>query len=587
MAIDELMKELQHEFLEEVTFLLDDCERSFLNLEKQDNRIEELEKIFRFVHSLKGTGSSVGFNDLSVVAHTVEDCLSILKNNPELINTRVISTLLKCGDAFKSRILELKQGASDHWEPSALKEEVIELIKVLIVQEKELKSHSKLPTETNIFSEIDKSKDHKAVVKVDQSRLESVLDLIGELVVIKGQLLQEMESSPAHFQKETFNLLDRTVRELQDKTLFMRLTSLKSVFLKVQRAVRDVAIHLDKKIEFVMEGEDVEIDRTICDLLGDPLIHIARNAVDHGIENSIERINKGKKESACIRLTAKQTAGRVIIEIKDDGRGIDPQKIIKKAVEKGLLANLQSAENLSHREVFQFLFQPGFSTAENITDISGRGVGLDVVKSSVEKLKGVVEVQSDIGIGTIFRISLPITTAITDGIIIKIKGLRFVVPINSISEIVRVNSDDIFALDDKNNCVIVRNNTLPLVSIEDLIQIVKNKDPNFKEEQTLIDSKQQHEKSVILVSEFLGKKIGLYVDTVLGQSQVVVKSLSEIFNNVVGLAGASILGDGGIALVLDLESLCKQMNHTSQQTSFPNQDSLEKFNKFNQRASSM
>lgn len=558
MALDQdIMQELQKEFLDEVSFLMDECEEAFLTLENQSNRAEKLNKIFRFVHSLKGTGASVGFTDLASFAHKLEDCLSILKVSPSLINEEIISLLLHAGDAIKLRILELKKDSKTPWEIQVLSEEVATQVVSLLARSEHLKNAQAVQNDRHPLSTTPSElrETSRPLVKVDPTRLEAVLDLVGELVVIKGQIMQDVDLASSPTQRETMGLLDRAIRELQDKTLFMRMTNLKPIFLRVQRAIRDVSVQLGKPVEFIMVGEDIEIDRAIIESLGDPLIHIARNAIDHGIEDHFLRAKMGKSPVAKVIMTAKQSAGRVILEVSDDGSGINREKVLQKAKERNLIDETVNTDLLPDSDIFNFMFQPGFSTAEKVTDISGRGVGLDVVKSTVERLKGDVTIQSQMGVGSIFRVSLPLTTAITDGIIVIIRGHRFVVPVSAIYEIVHVRNNEIYFVDKDNQCVTVRSETLPLLPVAEILCVAEKNFQSYKKDTSLSASN----RPVVLVSEISNTKIALLVDAVLGQSQVVVKPLSSTFENVVGVSGASILGDGGIALVIDMDSLWKKI----------------------------
>lgn len=565
-------KEMQKEFLDEVSYLIEQCEESYLKLENPQCRAAELDKIFRFVHSLKGTGAIVGFTDLASFAHVVEDCLSVLRMNPDQVSTDIISLLLKTGDVFKKRIATLKQGNDEPWDVSELKEEVLQATKRLVDATSSTRSSQhEMPAVENPDHKVTPQHDDTSatersphsqgtaqvsLVKIDPSRIDGVLDLVGELVVLKGQLLQVSANvtNPRH--NEILGLLDKTIRELQDKTLFMRLTSIKPLFLRVQRVIRDLSVQLSKQVEFSMSGDDIEIDRTMIELLGDPLVHIARNAGDHGIEPAEARTLAGKPEKATVTMRARHSAGRVVIEIQDDGGGIDRDRVLKKARERNLVpAGIDSA-HLSDQEIYNFLFMPGFSTAEKVTDVSGRGVGLDVVKTAVEKLKGTISIESKRGVGTKFQISVPLTTAITDGIIVMIHGHRFVVPMGSIVELVPIESKNVHVISQTEKALLVRNRTIPLIQMRDVLATIEQ----LGNERS---STPQDKRSMVLVIDYCGSPVALLVDGIIGQSQVVVKALPSTLSSCRGLAGASILGDGRIALVLDVDALAKNIRKSS------------------------
>lgn len=687
----DFIAELQREFLDEVTFLLEQCEESYLKLENPDCRAEELTKIFRLAHSIKGTGAAVGIEDLAGFAHKVEDLLSILRNDPSQVTPEIISLLLKAGDQFKVRVEMLKAKSQDPWDSEELKKEILavtqsltqrtpgapasapapapvaaapapvpvavpaapaapapsadiqvmtkeptpeELMAILAAMEPEGSSipasvlqglqaaadaaktaaaapaaEAPAPVETAPAEILPAPTETPAPpveaaapapaqtptpskpanapagatahgghppaaggasqgqsVKLDSGRIDAVLDLVGELVVIKSQLLQEFSGNAKQSirQNGLLALLDKTVRELQDKTLTMRMTSLKPMFLKMQRIVRDLAIKLDKPVEFVTDGEDIEIDRTMIDLLADPLVHITRNAVDHGIEKKAVRAERGKPAKATVKMTAKQAGGRVLIEIRDDGGGIDRSRVLKKAIDNGIVTEV-AASRMTDRQVYDLLFAPGFSTAEKVTDVSGRGVGLDVVKSNIEKLKGTIDIESELGKGSTFRISLPLTTAIMDGIIVMIDGYRFVMPIDSIRELVQIADKSIIEITPDRKVVSVRDRVLPLIQMNEVLSFARGGNYSTEGEAAVSTGEQnafgRQTKGMVVVIESLGFKTALRIDGVIGQSQVVVKSLGENMKSTSGIAGAAILGDGKIALVLDVDGLSRQINH--------------------------
>lgn len=603
---DDFMKELQQEFLDQMVFMLDECEESYLKLEKPSTRPEELTKIFRLAHSIKGSGGVAGFLDLAGFAHCVEDLLTILRSKPELVNESLISLLLRAGDAFKVRIHDLREKNSNAWDVEGLRKEIVDATQFIgggsssessseassesvgamtahddsqaqmdAAMHEEVKATTVAPTAAG-KTEVKQEK--AALVRVDPLRIDAVLDLVGELVVIKGQLLEENSKSSSQREREILALLDKTARELQDKTLAMRLTSLKPLFLRMQRIIRDLSLELEKPVDFIMEGEDIELDRSMIELLTDPLTHIVRNAIDHGLENWEDREKVKKPVTGQIRMTAKQSGGRIVIELRDDGKGIDRKNVLKKAVSRGLITQ-ENGDLLSNEEVFQLLFLPGFSTAEKVTAVSGRGVGLDVVKTNVEKLKGSISIESTHGSGSLFRISLPLTTAITDGIIVLLDNQRFVVPMSSIIEIVQLDDHEIIEIGDRQYAAMIRGKSIALMPMGEILGSAQSvfsilQEEHQRELKTVANSEGQpatepseatstgesdralkRRRHTVLVVEHSRLPIALLVDSVLGQSQVVVKALGERFKNTIGLAGASIMGDGKIALVLDVEAL--------------------------------
>ena len=581
------MQELRREFLNEASFLLEECEASYLSLDRVDGRGEELSKIFRCAHSLKGAGAAVGFLDLSHFAHAVEDLLSFLRNYPEKITPEITSVLLKTGDAFKIRVGQLKTGDTATWDVSALEREVRQLTATLVglpqsdapekpkvtpemleelesvtrqsIQEVAPTGLESAPSPTAVQSVQSASPSPQSgaahppsgsggssSVKVDTDRIDGVLDLIGELVVIKSQLINETACYATNLRLNGIvSLLDKTVRDLQGRALSMRMTGLKPLFMRLQRTVRDTAIKVGKPIEFVMHGEETEIDRTMIELLADPLMHIVRNSVDHGIEKTATRKSSGKAEQGRISVNARQAGGRVVVEVQDDGGGINRDKVFLKAFEKGLTGNHTSPDTMKDSELYQLIFAPGFSTADTVSDISGRGVGLDVVRSNIEKLKGSIEIESNPGAGTNFRISIPLTTSITDGMLAIIEGNRYIIPMDRIRELVHMRDAQITEVTPGNRCVEVRGRSLPLAHLDGIDELDRSEEggayPGGGE--------------MLVVTDNGHRPFAFQVDRVIGQSQVVLKSLGPNFKQNLLISGAAVMGDGRVALVLDIDGM--------------------------------
>lgn len=550
----DFIAEVRRDFLEETTFLLDQCEESYLNLEKPEGRSEELGKIFRLAHSMKGAGAAVGFLDLSGFAHVVEDCLTLLRVHPELVTSEVISLLLRCGDAFRVRVKMLKEGSAEPWDVSALHDEIVAMTKRLTEQGQgaELTGvHGFEPghSQTSVSAAGAETGTHQKAragsVKIDIDRIESVLDMVGELVVLKSQLTTETLAYQTNLKLNVLvALIEKSIRDLQDRALGMRMTPLKSLFLKTQRIVRDLSLKLGKQVEFIMEGEETEIDRTMVELLADPLMHIARNALDHGVEKEETRLERGKPAKGTIRMSAQQVGRRVLLKITDDGAGIHRERVLKRAVERGLLSADAKLNELDDQSVYQFIFAPGFSTAEVVSEVSGRGVGMDVVKTNIERMSGTVEIKSTPGSGTSFIISIPLTTSITDGMQVKSGGQDYILPLNEIRELVDFNASSITRLHTGQEVLAVRGQLLPIL---DLDQVLYGQRARQRQDQAEANS--------VVVVEGTHGLVALRVQSVIGQVQVVLKALGDYFTASRGIAGGAILGDGKIALVLDIDAL--------------------------------
>lgn len=653
MAQD-FFEELQSEFLDESSFLLEQYEESMLELESGEAAEQTLAQIFRVAHSIKGGAAAVGFMDLNRFAHVAEDLLAFLRIYPYLIAPDIVSLLLQSGDALKQRIQSLKVDRQSTWDVSELQSLLEEKLKSLNLQigqtyeaphqpdpkiqenaslepadelqalfdaeskaQAELESHAKpevqsqvtqspeedhtnyellaeiqaqfgapqtpvlelvesksslsetadtgpkhdVPKEPNptlVANQSLSSKDKKpntssktnqqaptgGSIKIDVTRIDSVLDTVGEIVVLKNQLLHDENIKHASSPRlaSIVDQIDKLVRDLYDRSLAMRLTPLKSMFVKIQRIVRDVSLQVGKEVELIIIGEETEVERTVFELLTDPMVHLVRNALDHGIEKPDIRKEKGKPITAKLTVSAKQQGGNVIIDIIDDGAGIDRDRVLEKALQKNLIPGSRSPESYSDEEVFQMIFLPGFSTAEKVTDLSGRGVGLDVVKSNLEKARGKLEIFSKKGIGSTFRLHIPLSTAITDGIIVKIGMQNFILPIYSIREIVRVTSSEVTSVAKLGSVVKVRDQLIPIIDCSQLFTGVTH----------LFSGESSHQ--LLLILESIHGQSALPVTEIIGQAQVVVKP-AQVGVDIPEVSGAAILGDGKTVLILDPQAL--------------------------------
>jgi len=374
-----------------------------------------------------------------------------------------------------------------------------------------------------------------ASIRVPSEKLDTLVNLVGELVTVQARL-----SQTAGLRNDTHLLqiaeeVERLTSELRDSTLNIRMMPIGSTFSKFKRLVRDLSQQLEKEVEMVTEGAGTELDKTVIERLNDPLVHIIRNSIDHGIESPETRQAAGKPRQGTVHLTAEHSGDSVILTIRDDGAGLDKNAIRAKAIEKKLI--LESAE-LSDRELFALIFAPGFSTAKKITGVSGRGVGMDVVKQSIEALRGTIDITSQKGEGTTITIKLPLTLAIIESLMVKIGDEYFVMPLSLVEECVELTSNDIERAHGR-NLANVRGSMIPYIPLRQRF-LLGDKDPAI-----------QH----VVVTEVAGERIGLLVDSVIGEHQTVIKSLGRMYRDVQGLSGATILGDGSVALILDVPQL--------------------------------
>jgi len=375
-------------------------------------------------------------------------------------------------------------------------------------------------------------------LRVDIERLDNLMNLVSELIIIKTRL-EDIKDNNYQTQRETVEYLERITSNLHDAVMKARMVPIENVFNRFPRVVHDLSRELSKKINLVIEGAETELDRTVIDEIGDPLIHLIRNAADHGIESPQERIKKAKPEYGTINLKAYQDGNNVIIEVSDDGKGIDLNGVLAKALESGRVSKEQ-AKNLKDYEIISLMFEPGFSTSSKVTDISGRGVGLDVVKTKIESLGGSIETTFVKDKGTTFQIRLPLTLAIIQALMVSVGNEKYAIPLSSIRETVIVAKDQIKTVQ-KREVIMLRGNVIPIVRLNEALDTEK------------LD---EHQEDLTLVIVKKGEKnVGLAVDGLIGQQEIVIKSLGKFLNDIKFIAGATILGNGEVALILDINKL--------------------------------
>ncbi|MGI6085998.1 MAG: chemotaxis protein CheA [Acetivibrionales bacterium] len=377
-------------------------------------------------------------------------------------------------------------------------------------------------------------------VRVDIDRLDILMNLVSELIIIKTRL-EESSSNKEDADVESIEYLERITTSLHDAVMRVRMVPVETVFNRFPRMIRDIARELDKDIELHMSGEETELDRTVIDEIGDPLIHILRNSADHGLETHAQRLKVNKPSVGNIYLRAFQDGNNVVIQVEDDGQGIDVDKVRKKIIQKGL-ESPEIVASLTDKEIIEYLFKPDFSTADKVTDLSGRGVGLDVVKTKIETLGGIVEVESVKGKGSIFTIRIPLTLAIIQALLVRIGDEKYAIPLSSIQEIESVKPDEIRLVRNQ-EVILLRDMLIPIVRLDRILGV-----PG-----TLSD---EEKKTITCVIAKKGEKLSAFiVDSLIGQQEIVIKSLGKVLAGINYIAGATILGDGNVALILDVNSL--------------------------------
>jgi two-component system chemotaxis sensor kinase CheA len=379
-------------------------------------------------------------------------------------------------------------------------------------------------------------------VRIDTGKLDLLMDMVGEMVIAQTLI----GHSPALGAVQDTRLLSdltqlaRITADVQKITTGMRMVPIGTQFQKTARLIRDLSRRAGKQIVLETSGEDTELDKKIAEELSDPLLHMVRNSIDHGIETPEERVALGKDPTAHIRIAAYHQSGQIVVAISDDGRGLNRERILSKAQQNGLI---HSGSQLSESEIFLLIFEPGFSTAEKVTDISGRGVGMDVVRQHVQKLRGRIEIQSKAGQGTTFFLKLPLTLAIIEGLVVAVGTQRYIVPIFSVREMFRPTAEMLSTVQETGEMAMMRDMLLPVVRLHRRFEM-ECRSTNLTE-------------GTLIVAESQGKQFCLFVDDILGKQEVVIKSLGQNFKKIAGVAGCAILGDGRVGLILDIDGLYK------------------------------
>ena len=551
-------QDLLAEFISDSDEHLSNAEEQLLVIESEPNNSEALHAIYRAFHTVKGLSSFLGLEDTRNLAHQAESMFNLARDGHLTLTGDSFEVALASVDGLKRQVRLAEQWlhnpgklhVDEHLPTllSAIDAVINGTTPTSIVQNVERSTKSEPDTTNNgggtggaAAPRPTQSTQVKETIKVDRDRLDKLINVIGELVISNAMVEQEFADQNAEAGNDSFALsqLDKTVRDLQELSLSLRMVPVGSVFHKMARIVRDLGRKLGKDIKFKTEGDETELDKTVVDQIGDPLLHMVRNAADHGIETPEERIAAGKPPQGNVTLRAYHQGGNIFLEITDDGKGLDRDVLLKKAIEKGIVSENDS---LSEAEIFNLILAPGFSTAKQVTDVSGRGVGMDVVRRNVEALQGSVSINSRKGEGSTVVIRLPLTLAILDGLSIRVGAEMFIVPILSVIESFSPAAKDLKRIAGKGEVVMVRGEVLPLLRLDQLLGVTRN---------TQADSDSQ----LLVIVEDRGKKYALLVDDLLGQSQVVIKNLEANYQKVDGLAGATILGDGRVAMILDVFGL--------------------------------
>ena len=568
------------EFISETEEGLQNTEETLLRLEEDFEDQKAISGIFRVFHTIKGTAGFLGLTDLGSLAHRTEDLMVQVNEGEREITLEILNAILCATDGLSKLISQMKAMiAGRSSEPVDLRE-AYQLLDYLLSDEvsksipasenptpeiiiatplphfEDQKTLTETHTEAGQIStntlkspttEVSKTNENVAatqvmdMLKIPAFKLDELSEFIGEMVVALSVLSQNptianLEDRELH---DRLDQLNKITEQLRDRILSIRMFPVKNVFSKLTRQMRDLSKKSGKQVKLTIQGDEILVDKTIIDSIYAPLMHIMRNTVDHGIETPEERTAAGKSSEGTVKLSAHHLGDSILIEVRDDGRGLDRQKLLTKALERGLI---NERENPTDQQIFMFIFTSGVSTAKEVTDISGRGVGMDVVKKEVEKLRGKISVETETGKGTAFLIKLPLTTSIIEGLVVRLGENRFVLPILDVHLTLIPKKDQLYDVQDRESeCLILAGEVIPIMRLHEFFDV---------EADVMVP-----EEAIIVVVKYGEKKYGLMFDELLHRQQIVVKNLGETFVNLPGITGGTILGDGRVGLILDPETL--------------------------------
>ena len=542
--------ELAGMFIADATDHLGTIEATILKLEKSPSDLKLVNDVFRPFHTVKGNAGVLGIASIEEFAHKIETLLDLARSGKHSIGPAEIDLVLKTVDLLKLIIEELPARAAGKpvTDTSARRLELMARVDELIAgttppptSKAGFTSPPPPPNGDGDRVKVSAStRDEQSTVKVDTKKLDNLVDMVGELVIAQAILAEDPAFAGTADDRLTRRLahVRRITSDLQRDTMAMRMMPIRQTFQKMSRLARDLARKFEKPCTMSLGGEDTELDRKVVEHLTDPLMHMVRNAIDHGIESPAERQTVGKPAVAELRLKAFHRAGFIVVEIADDGAGLDTEKILAKGRSLGLVPD---GVELTPEDVHQLIFQPGFSTASQVTELSGRGVGMDVVRRNIEALRGRIDIRTDRGKGTTFSIQLPLTLAIVDGILLGVGTDRFVIPTFAVQESFRPLPEQIQTLQGQVCMVQVRDRLYPLLHLGEVFNIS--------------GARKRISEGTVIICHESGRVVALAVDELLGKQEVVIKSLGEMFKNIRGIAGGAILGDGRIGLILDTGGL--------------------------------
>lgn len=551
----EISPALRQSFVQEAEECLDLAEQSLLETAKaQEGDVTAgLTEAFRALHTLKGNCGFLGFVDMERLAHHMETVLAAMRRGTIDTDTEKTGRLLKLLDVLREGVANIAGGSMGEVENLSLHLAFLDGAMILSSHEEDDEALSRTSTPDSPASAAvpPSPSQTRQDIRVDIHKLDALINLVGELVIAESMVTRHPHVAHAEIASldKAVHLLRRVSRDLQDVIMSVRMIPLAGTFRRMTRLVRDLGWKSGKQINLRLLGEETEVDKTLIEQIADPLMHIVRNAADHGIELPRERHEAGKPEEATITIEGRHEGGEVWILISDDGRGLNRDRILAKALENGLVG--EEALEWPNRYVFRLIFEPGFSTAEKVTDVSGRGVGMDVVRRNIEKLKGRVDIRSAPGHGTTIILRIPLTLAIIEGMLIRVGNARYTIPLLTIRESFRPDRSWITVTPDGQEVVRIRNDFYPVLRLHERFR--KTPDTTKIEE------------GILVLVEYDRRTIALFVDEILGQQETVIKGLSRFLGASAGISGCTILGDGEVSLILDIAGLLEEHREIEEQ----------------------
>lgn len=517
--------------LEEGEELLEKLDQDCVKLEKDPKNTELIHTVFRSIHTLKATAGFMMATNAQKLLQTLEKLLDQAREGQITVNEPVMTATFNTVTAIRKIFNNIARTKTEGFDVNPLIQNINDIVE------------KKVPAGSKRYKTKTEEVELATTIRIDSQKLDSIMNFVGELITGRNQLDSLSKTLKSEPLSELATFMDRIIGQLQGEVVSLRMIPVERIFSKIPRLARDVSAQLDKKVDVVLKGEKTILDKTIIDNLYDPLVHLIRNAISHGIEKPETRINRLKEETGTVKVTARQEQDTIVIEVEDDGQGMEPEMLKAAALRKKLIT-LNRANQMTEQEALNLIFLPGFSVMQEATDISGRGVGMDVVKTNIGRLNGTVEVSSRLGKGTKVTLKVPLTVIIQTSMEIRISTEIYAIPLGSVQEVFAVSRKDIQGISGKET-VPYHGTRLPVVRLEDAFNLTPSKESQNREEDQIVVLKAGDE------------KMGIIIDEILGREEIVIKPLGEYLGEVAGLAGATVLGTGKAILILDVFSLVK------------------------------